>query len=416
MYPLTIGEERIGAIALGLKMNTTNQLVKSNIVNTSIIGLTSLLLLGLLLYTVSTDTIRVIFKLEEQIHQISLGNLQSEIPAKILKRRDEFGKIALSVKEMKRSLTTLIQTIQDKSQQLSSTAEELYASTKQSSYTSDEITRAISQIASGAMEQSDEISQGSLSISELGQKIEHNNIYVNELDESTTSINTMIHDGFNIITELVTHSNSNTTAAQEVESIIITTNDSVKEIANASDMIKSIAEQTNLLALNATIEAARAGESGKGFAVVASEIRKLADESSLLSSQISHIISNLTSKTEYAMESMKKVGVIVQLQSNCIEKTNEKFQSILESVDEMKKIDSSIKSSSEQMNTSKEIIIGIMNGLSAISEENAASSEETTASVEEQSAALEEISQASEDLAHISEELSVLVQRFKLGQ
>ncbi len=52
----------------------------------------------------------------------------------------------------------------------------------------------------------------------------------------------------------------------------LSTNDKVKELANAADhigevvtLIQAIAEQTNLLALNATIEAARAGEAGKGL-------------------------------------------------------------------------------------------------------------------------------------------------------
>lgn len=412
--PLYLDENNIGVLSIGMDLSSMNQSILNNTVMTAIIGTVSILLLGFILAYTSNETITIINKFREQMEHIATGSLQLEVPEAILSKNDEFGRIANAVLTMKNSLSSLIQSISDKSEVLSATAEELNANTKQVSYSSDEIAKAVQQIAKGAMEQSEETSNGRNNMLELGEYIEHNRNNVCQLNQSTESINTLIDSGFRAVTDLVEHTENNNIAAKEVNEIIHVTNDSVSEIAHASDAIKSIAEQTNLLALNATIEAARAGESGRGFAVVADEIRKLADESSILSEQISRIINNLTTRTSYAVTAMEKVKVITLKQTEAVELTNENFIGILEAINNMKNIEETINISSDHMNMQKESIIHMIDGLAAISEENAASTEETTASVEEQTAALEEISQSSENLAHISEELYSLIHMFKI--
>lgn len=81
-------------------------------------------------------------------------------------------------------------------------------------------------------------------------------------------------------------------------------NRALESVIASETALAQIAQQTNILALNAAVEAARAGEAGRGFAVVAQEVRKLAENSA-------GIISDIKLRSEEAMRTSN--GTIEQM-------------------------------------------------------------------------------------------------------
>ena len=417
LAPIEIGKSKTPwAVATVVSIDEVTEAVNELILLITGAGLIGVLVLLIIIWYIAgmiVNPIKVLSQLIDRMAKYDLSIEENSATAKYIKRKDEIGLITNALATMQNNLITLIKGISNTSQQVASSSEELTATSQQSATAADEVARTIEEIARGAGDQARNTEEGAVHINELGQLIEKDQKYIEELNSTANKVSTLKDEGLEGLKELVEKTNANNKASKEIQDIIINTNESATKIENASQMIKSIAEQTNLLALNAAIEAARAGETGRGFAVVADEIRRLSEQSNEFTGEISEVIQELTGKTRHAVETMEEVGRLVVSQTKSVEESNEKFEGIAAAIEKMKLVIADINQSGHEMEAKKGQIIGIIENLSAISEENAAGTQEASASIEEQTSSIEEIANASEALAKLAEEMQDSINKFK---
>ena len=333
---------------------------------------------------------------------------------KIEKRKDEIGSMTTALFSMSENVRELLNNVTNTAEQVSATSEELTATSHQSAKASEEVAQTITEIAKGATDQAKNTMDAAGALNNLSKEIANNQKSTEALAGASVQIAQLVNNGLKVVEELSQKTRENAVASEVVYSSIQMTNESSAKISEASSMITTISEQTNLLALNASIEAARAGEHGRGFAVVAEEIRKLAEQSRNTTTIIDEMVSKLQKDAETAVEKMKESNVIVMEEEKSVEHTRETFDQIANAINESEKMVNLINHTSLKMEENKMVVLGNIDTLSAVAEENAASTEEASAAIEEQTASAEQIADASQDLAEMAQSLQEMIRKFKI--
>jgi methyl-accepting chemotaxis protein len=289
------------------------------------------------------------------------------------------------MKEMQEMLRKMISEIISGAERLESASGELLSASEEVASRSRQQSESASAMAAAVEEMTVSIDQVSHNAGEAhgisqeaGAVSERGTVIIQNAAEEMRKISEAVHSSSKIIEELGQQS------------------DQITSIVNT---IREIADQTNLLALNAAIEAARAGEQGRGFAVVADEVRKLAERTSLSTTEIAGMVGKIQNGTKSAVASME-AGVGQATRG--VDLANEAGQSIvsirdgaLRVVAVVNDISSSIR---EQSTTSSEIARNI---------------EQIAQMSEESSQAVQNTTEAARRLQELSASLHTAVSRFK---
>lgn len=333
---------------------------------------------------------------------------------KLVKRKDETGLMSRAVVTLREEMAKMVSEIQAQSDNLFTASEQLDNDASDTSKNLTQVGNAVGDIATGATSQADETQSATEYVITMGNMIEETNQVAEVLEQNSRQMQNSSDQAMNILRELMEVNEKTKASIEEIAERTNITNASAQKIKEATGIIASIAEETNLLSLNASIEAARAGEQGKGFAVVASQIQKLAEQSNDSALQIDDITNALIHDSTGAVETMQEVQGIMELQSEKMIRTDEMFKQVMDGVEHALSEVIQINTRTENLDDSRNRVVDVVQNLSAIAQENAASSEETSASVIEVSGILEHISENATRLKDIAYQMDQSVKKIKI--
>ena len=273
------------------------------IISTLIEGIIVVLLLIMIIISI----IRPLKKCISSIGVMEQGDFSQAMGTALLKRRDDFGKLAASLESMRNEMsgligevksqateiTRMVQEIDDNIQALdeeienvSATTEELAAGMEETAASSEEINAMSHEIESAAKSIATRSQDGATEADDIRDRAVGIKKTTTENDERTKAIHAEINEGL-------------TKALEDIKV--------VDQIGVLAESIMEITGQTTLLALYASIEGAGAGEAVMGFAFFADEIRVLAEQSKAAVVHIQDVTKNVVESVTNLADGAKKL-------------------------------------------------------------------------------------------------------------
>ena len=352
-----------------------------------------------------------IAKTAADIENIANGNISNEISGS--SQIAETDKLITASRILKEKLNDIVSGVNEHVLNLQQDTASLKERADFCNDGTKQISQAMEELSVTAVTLAENVQDVNAKSLEMGNAITDIDGDVQVLSDNSNHMDKANEDAAKSIETVLDSSNQSSAIVEKITNQIEETNQAISSINEAVDLIMDITGQTSLLSLNASIEAARAGQAGRGFAVVADEIKKLSEQSAQGADTIKQVADNIFEKSNESVALVNEVKELIGKEQEDISVTKESFEILSKTINDNLVAVSRISEKTKQLDTIKQAIIGNINDLSAISEENAANNQEVSANITNIAESIDEMNAATGHVNNISEELAQLMEYFK---
>lgn len=350
-------------------------------------------------------------KTAADIENIANGNISNEISGS--SKIAETDKLITASRILKEKLNDIVSGVNEHVLNLQQDTASLKERADFCNDGTKQISQAMEELSVTAVTLAENVQDVNAKSLEMGNAITDIDGDVQVLSDNSNHMDKANEDAAKSIETVLDSSNRSSAIVEKITNQIEETNQAISSINEAVDLIMDITGQTSLLSLNASIEAARAGQAGRGFAVVADEIKKLSEQSAQGADAIKQVADNIFEKSNESVALVNEVKELIGKEQEDISVTKESFEILSKTINDNLVAVSRISEKTKQLDTIKQAIIGNINDLSAISEENAASNQEVSANITNIAESIDEMNTATGHVRQISGKLAELMEYFK---
>lgn len=406
--------EPVGMVFAGINKNETLYSVLRIVFYMTVIVLV-IAIIGIVGAGLISNTISRVLKSEiTSLEYLAMGNLNVQIDKKNLQRKDEIGDLSRAIDTLKTDLRSVIGGISESTNLLISSSDSLEQTSHQTFENMDYVMQSVDTITTSAISQAKDTKSASDNITHMGNLIIETGSEADLLNKNADKMLIVSDKTTFAIDELKKISEEVGSSVNIIAELTEQTNESAKTIREAAEFISGIADETNLLSLNASIEAARAGEAGKGFAVVADEIQKLAVQSNEASSRIDKIVNTLIVDAEHVVDSMEQMKSVIGKQNEYIKSTEESVSEVMEEINESIEKIRNIEKRTQDLETARKEMMGMIASLSDIADSNVVNTHETSKVINDVSDRFKKVEESAVNLRVTADILEQNMKNFKM--
>lgn len=345
------------------------------------------------------------------MQQLSQGDLTHRVPVNT--KHTEINQLNEHFNQMAQNLQQLVQSNIERAAQIGEAAQTFQEVSTQTASGAEHMERIIKQMLNLMSTQASNIQQTGKVIASFHDEMQKVNSSMKRVEEAVEHSQQASAQGASYIHELENTSKRNLTLSKTAAKNIQSLYEQMDQVHTFSKTIRNIAENTQMLALNASIEAARADVNSQGFAVVAEQVRKLADEATKATIQITDILDAMQKQMNESIMNIEETEHAASKQHEILTLSKMEFERIHAAIEEIH----------QQMNQTNDVVVQFQfknEKLVQVSDESRSASDQAVNyitniqhTIEQQLQAWGEIATYTEHLTHLYHALESEISRFK---